>query len=160
MQDLNPRNTKFRSTLPLTTAQVYLGRWQETYVAAKLLLGSAAAAAGSEAAADLVLAPSSPMLAKLQQVGGAFGLLALAMLCCGAAEGAHVARRWPTHGLAAALLCSSRERRLTWSLACTSYCATHRRRASWHRCATPTCWSVAQVDMLCSLELATPAPVH
>ncbi len=51
--------------------QVYLAKWNETLVAAKLLLGPAASMGNVDDAADMVLSLSSPVVANLQQVGHA-----------------------------------------------------------------------------------------
>ncbi len=49
--------------------QVYTAKWRETLVAVKLLLNTGVNLDNMEAAADLALSLSNPILSNLQQVG-------------------------------------------------------------------------------------------
>ena len=59
---------------------MYLATWNQTQVAVKLLLGEGAATENTAEAAERALSPDNPLLASLQQVGGACAWVGLKVL--------------------------------------------------------------------------------
>lgn len=75
------RELAFRVALLHCALQVYLARWQETLVAVKLLLGTAASMANIDAVAEESLSLSNPVLAQLQEVSGLQQIRLPVVLC-------------------------------------------------------------------------------